>query len=152
MLSQYLQVQLATQANFEPKDSPPVPLSWHPALLPAPPDILRAFPPFSSTTRVHIYATEKGVHRRSSSPDHDCFCADTGHPPPWAAAVVVILLLCRAGQRELERTLGTWGFRLCANTYQLVYSWRKEWVRNYAYGVLLENGCLHVDTLFCHRP
>lgn len=66
--------------------------------------------------------------------------------------VPVLLLLCRAGQRELEPTLGTQGFTLCANTYKISALWRQERVRNETCGVLLENGCLRMDRLFCCHP
>lgn len=82
LVSRYLQVPLATQADFEPEDSPPVPSIWHPALLPAPPNILGAFPPFSSAAGVHIYAAEKGVHHGSSPRPA------AGHPPPRAGGNV----------------------------------------------------------------
>lgn len=86
-------------------------------------------------------------------PDHIHFCEDTGHPPPWITAVITRrVMFCRAEQREWECTLSTWWFMFWVNTCKLACLRRKEWARNAALRVLLENGCLHTDILFCCHP
>lgn len=79
LVSRYLQVPLATQADFEPEDSSPVPSIWHPALLPAPPNVLGAFPPFSSVTGVHI--SSPGRPQDTLLPERVGRCR--GHPRVW---------------------------------------------------------------------